>query len=1187
MYLKSIEIQGFKSFANKTRLEFHQGFTAIVGPNGSGKSNIGDAVRWVLGEQRVKQLRGGSMQDVIFAGTELRKPMSYAYVAITMDNSDHALPVDFTEVTVARKLYRSGESEYLLNGTQVRLRDVQELFYDTGVGKEGYSIIGQGQIDRILSDKPEDRRELFDEAAGIVKFKRRKEQALKKLESEQSNLVRVSDILSELEKQVGPLEKQAEKAQVYLKAREEQKTLDVNVFLMENEKTDRQAKEVQKNLETAQAHLSDTTERYEKSKTEYDEIEEKLTAVNAAIEEERDFITKAGIAKKELENNIALFEEQIRSAKSNAEHFDQRKEALTAGIREREEKKAAILTGKSGIDEKLRDLEDEKLAAETLREQAEARVKEKEQDVETLRESILALLSARAEIKAKQAAHDTRREQFDIRRAELTSRLVAASSDEAEHEEKLRELQAVFHGICGELSGMQEEEKALEEKIQGLESRIAEKERLFRNTEAQYHQEKSRLDALVNLTERYEGFGGAVRAVMEKKAEEPGVVGVVADLVKTDSRYETAIETALGGQIQNIVTKDNATTRKMISYLKQAKAGRATFLPLDAIRGGVSFNQPQILRERGVIGLADTLVRIDPEYRDVASNLLGRTVVVDTYDNAHAITVKYGPKVRMVTLQGEMFNVGGSVSGGAFRNKSNLLGRRREIDGLEKTVKELKEKLAQTEEETATARKERNLLRAKLDTLNVSMQGKFLEQNTAKMNITQEEEKKKESEKGFASLKSESSTIEETKNSLAAEEKKLKEELAVSERTEEETNARILEKQRDIADLRADEEEKAKAVQSWDLELSRMRQKQDFEQQELDRIAEEIENEKKELAEVENSIALGKESIDERRENIEKTRAAIEAGAGKEKEQAEKLRKDQEEKAGLEDRQKKILEERDGLSQEKADLDKEVFRLDEQRKKLEASLEDAISYMWSEYEITLSDAEKLRNPELTNLEEMKKRIRELKNQIRNLGPVNVNAIEEYAEASQRCTFLRTQHDDLVAAADSLKKIIDELDVNMRRQFKAQFARIQEEFDKVFKELFGGGSGKLELMEDEDILEAGVRVIAQPPGKKLQNMMQMSGGEKALTAISLLFAIQNLKPSPFCLLDEIEAALDESNVVRFAQYIHKLTEHTQFIVVTHRRGTMDEADRLYGITMQEKGVSTLVSVSLINDSDLVS
>lgn len=1186
MYLKSIEIQGFKSFANKTRLEFHQGFTAIVGPNGSGKSNIGDAVRWVLGEQRVKQLRGGAMSDVIFAGTELRKPMSYAYVAITMDNSDHALPVDFAEVTVARKLYRSGESEYLLNGTQVRLRDVQELFYDTGVGKEGYSIIGQGQIDKILSDKPEDRRELFDEAAGIVKFKRRKEQALKKLESEQSNLVRVSDLLTELEKQVGPLEQQAKTAQIYLKARQEQKTLDVNVFLLENEKTEQDLENVQKNLNTASTHLFDTTVRYEKSKSEYDELEQRIGELDTKIEEERDFVVKAGIARKELENSIALYEEQIRSAKSNEEHFGARKEALTSEIEAHEKERDSIESGKGSVDRILQDLQDKKLAAEALQEQALSRLREKEAEVEDLRSGILNLLSARAEIKAKQAAHDTRREQFDIRKAELTSRLVAASSDEAQHEQNLTELRSAFEQICGELSDLQAQQKDLEGKIASCRGEIEKKDQLFRNTELAYHQQKSRLDALINLTERYEGFGGAVRAVMEKKDQEPGVIGVVADLVKTDPQYETAIETALGGQIQNIVTRDNATTRKMIGYLKQAKAGRATFLPLDAIRGGASFNLPQVLREKGVIGLGDTLVRVDPAYKDVASNLLGRTVVVDTYDNAHAITVKYGPKVRMVTLQGEMFNVGGSVSGGAFKNKSNLLGRRREIEGLQKDVAASRAAMEKTQAEIEEAKKERNLLRAKLDTVTVTMQGKFLEQNTAKMNLAQEEEKKKESEKGFASLQSESSSIDKTKKDLEQEASRLAAELADSQKKEEEANAAILEKQQGIADLRADEEEKAKAVQSWDLEISKTRQKQDFSAQELARIDAELENLRHELEEVESRIALGNESIEERRDSIEKTKQTLEAGSEQTREKEASLSKDQEEKAGLEARQKSLLSERDSLSQEKADLDKEVFRLGEQKKKLEAALEEAVSYMWAEYEITLTDAKALRDPSYTNLEEMKKRIRALKGQIKALGPVNVNAIEEYADVSQRCTFMRTQHDDLVAAAESLRKIIDELDTNMRRQFKTQFARIQQEFDKVFKELFGGGSGQLELMEDEDILEAGVRVIAQPPGKKLQNMMQMSGGEKALTAISLLFAIQNLKPSPFCLLDEIEAALDESNVVRFAQYIHKLTEHTQFIVVTHRRGTMDEADRLYGITMQEKGVSTLVSVSLIDDKDLV-
>ena len=1187
MYLKSIEIQGFKSFANKIKLEFHNGFTAIVGPNGSGKSNVADAVRWVLGEQRVKQLRGGSMQDVIFSGTELRKPLSSAYVAITFDNSDHKLPVDYQEVTVARRLYRSGESEYLLNNVQVRLRDVQELFYDTGIGKEGYSIIGQGQIEKILSDKPEDRRELFDEAAGIVKFKRRKETSVKKLENEKANLVRVSDILAELERQVGPLEKQSEKAQIYLRAHEELKALDVNLFLLQNGETVSRLDELKGQLANANEELERTAAAYEESKESYARLGTELESLEKEVEETRNDIARSNVIRNQLETQIKVAEESVRSMTGNAEHFLTRKSSVEQEIAEKNNERAAIAGEKSGIDGEMNELsasQQEAAAALTAVQEHETALRDA---MDEKRAFLMEVLNNRGSIKARMASMTTKHEQYEQRKAELTSRLVRASSDEAEHDRELERLRGVFEKVAGEAADLGDRQKKLEEEIAACKNKLTAADERLRATETQYHKERSKLDALANLTERYEGFGGSVKRVMEQKDREPGLIGVVADLIKTEPKYETAIETALGGSIQNVVTNDEETAKRMISLLKRERAGRATFLPLTAIRSAQPFNMMGALKELGVIGLADTLVRTAPEYRDVARSLLGRILVVDGYDHAVAISRKYQQKIRMVTLDGEMFMPGGAISGGAFRSSSNLLGRRREMAELEKRTKECKAAMEELEASIAGAKEERNRLRAQQETVRVQLQAKFIEQNTARMNISAEEQRKKESAEGYDALREENSTIEDTKKSLELEEAAIQKELTDSEEAEREANERIEEMGRELAGLRTQEDEKLSDVQKWDVELQKKRQKQEFQEQELARVDGELARLRAELEEIVGSIRQGTTEISDKRQSIETLKKTMESAGENLEEKQTLLEESQKRKTELSAQQKEALDTREHLSEEKARLDKEVFRLGELAGKAEESIERQINYLWNEYELTPSQAGELKDESMTNLSEMRSRAEELKKQIKSLGSVNVNAIQEYQEVKERYTFLKTQHDDLIAAADSLQKIIEELDVQMRKQFKTQFARIQTEFDKVFKQLFGGGSGKLELMEDADILEAGVRVIAQPPGKKLVNMMQMSGGEKSLTAISLLFAIQNLKPSPFCLLDEIEAALDENNVVRYADYLRKLTDNTQFIVITHRRGTMDRADRLYGITMQEKGVSTLVSVSLIDEKDLAS
>ena len=698
MYLKSIEVQGFKSFAHKLKFDFHNGITGIVGPNGSGKSNVADAVRWVLGEQRVKQLRGGTMQDVIFSGTENRKPLSYASVAITLDNSDHQLPIDYEEVTVARKLYRSGESEYLINGSTCRLKDVNELFYDTGIGKEGYSIIGQGQIDKILSGKPEERRELFDEAAGIVKFKRRKLLSVKKLEEERQNLLRVNDILAELEKQLGPLERQSEKAKEYLKKKESLKTYDINMFLLETERIRELLKSTEGKLALTQEELSEAGIRYEDMKQEYEAVEEQVDTIDESIEHAKNQLNETTMLKQQLENKIALLKEQINSAHMNDEHYAQRALTIQSETGTREQQLKELGKERESLQTELKERKAVEDAAREELIEVQSRIAALSDGIEKNKSDIIELLNNRASTKAKIQKYDTMLEQIQVRKAQINQRILEARSEAELQNEEKNKYTGELQNISEQIIRLSDEHHAYEKKIEDIQRILAKETEKFRIGQTAYHREQSRLESLKNITERYDGYGNSIRRVMDNKKQEPGLLGVVADIVKVEKEYEVAVETALGGSIQNIVTEDEDTAKRMIQFLKKNKFGRATFLPLTSIQSYGAFHKPEALKENGVIGIASTLVNVDAKYRDLAGYLLGRTLVVDHIDHGTAIARKYKQTIRIVTLEGELINPGGSMTGGAFKNSSNLLSRRREIEEFEKTVKQLKSEMDQLEE---------------------------------------------------------------------------------------------------------------------------------------------------------------------------------------------------------------------------------------------------------------------------------------------------------------------------------------------------------------------------------------------------------------------------------------------------------------------------------------------------------
>ncbi len=1180
MYLKSIEIQGFKSFANKIVFEFHNGITGIVGPNGSGKSNVADAVRWVLGEQRVKQLRGGSMQDVIFAGTQMRKAQGFAYVAITLDNQDHQLAIDYDQVTVSRRLYRSGESEYMINGSACRLKDVNELFYDTGIGKEGYSIIGQGQIDKILSGKPEDRRELFDEAAGIVKFKRRKGIAQKKLEDEKQNLVRVKDILSELEKQVGPLSRQAETARRYLQLKEELKRYDVNAFLMESLRTKEQLLEfsgregiVSGDLEEAKGAADRIREDYDRLSAEIGQLEEKLT-------KSRELLNQENLKKGSLEGQINVLNEQINTEKMNVEHLKNRMAAIGEEMGRRQEKLLEYGGEAKSLSAKTDEISESQRRAEDALKEADFLIQSIEQRIEEGKSQIIDTLNERASVTARRQRYETMLEQVNVRRSEISQKLLKIKSDESVQEEQLKKEQEKSLALKKRLEAILKEQGEQEKGIEQAEAEIRRISRNLNEKHQAYQSAYSRLESLKNIAERYEGYGNSIRRVMDVKDRIRGIHGVVADLITTEKEYETAIETALGGSIQNVVTDSEETAKRLIEYLKKNRYGRATFLPLTSVKMKGGFNQDGILREPGVVGLAHQLVHTDSLYQELIRYLLGRVVVADNIDHAIALARKYQHSLRLVTLEGELLAPGGSMTGGAFKNSSNLLGRKREIEELEQACEKTQKASESLEKELDQAEQTLAGIRKAAERTREEKEEASLGQNTVKMNIAQLESRRAEIRESAVDLVEEHRQLEDQARELKKNYDTLLADVEGLEAKNSQVNRQIEGLQAELEQGRTGREERLKELSSIQLEMANYRQKAAFIQENIGRIREELEG----LLQEKETISQGRGgsdlAIQQKLLEIHKMREEI---AQAERQMGEFSTQIQEENRLKEEKgrsQKELFEKREAVTERISGLDKDLFRIQSQKEKLEEKLDSQVNYIWNEYGLTYSTAEKLRDPEFTSLSEVKKETEQLKSSIKGLGSVNVNAIEDYKEVSERYEFLKTQHQDLIQAEEALVKIIEELDVGMRRQFEEQFAKIRQEFDAVFKELFGGGRGNLELMEDEDILEAGIQIISQPPGKKLQNMMQLSGGEKALTAIALLFAIQNLKPSPFCLLDEIEAALDDSNVDRFAGYLHKLTENTQFIVITHRRGTMVASDRLYGITMQEKGVSALVSVNLI-------
>ena len=888
------------------------------------------------------------------------------------------------------------------------------------------------------------------------------------------------------------------------------------------------------------------------------------------------------LLKQQYEGQVQVLEEQISSGKQNSEHYQNRLTALGEDLDRRTQEKEKLAEDKLELQSRLKEIR-ASLSKETeALENIVSNVEECTQAVEDGKNEIIEILNSRATTKGKVQRFDAMLEQLNIRKAEISQRILRLKSEEEVLEKERLNAQKQYDAVTAVIHSTNEECVRLDGEVQKLQDELKKQNSQMEIGQTAYHREASRLESLKNITERYDGYGNSIRRVMEQKNREPGIKGVVADIIHVQKDYEVAIETALGGSIQNIVTDNEQTAKRMIGFLKKNRFGRATFLPLSNISGRGGLNQRDVLSEPGVVGTANTLVNADKEYSELVMYLLGRVLVVDNIDHAIAIGKKYRHSLRMVTIEGESLSPGGSMTGGAFKNNSNLLGRRREIEELERSVGILRKELEETQKSIGENRSRRNVLRDTIADFQQKLRQQYVEQNTAKMNLEQLKEKEGEIQNSYRQIDREQEELRHQAGEIRQDHSSIARELEDSQKDEKELETFIETKQKELEEWKAEETEKTHELEKIRLEESSLEQQNQFLQENLSRLNSEIAAFQKESQEITENLVQSREEIHKKEEGIQELKNAAQECLLKEEQYGSQRAQCQEEKEKRSASHKTFFEKRDHLSEKTSLLDKECFRLRSQTEKIEEQREGQISYMWEEYEITPNNALQYRKEELTDRQAIKADVTRIKDEIRKLGSVNVNAIEDYKELLERHTFLSGQYDDIVKAEETLEGIILELDEGMRKQFTEKFRDIQREFDKAFKELFGGGKGTLELAEDEDILEAGIRFISQPPGKKLQNMMQLSGGEKALTAIALLFAIQNLKPSPFCLLDEIEAALDDSNVGRFASYLQKLTKNTQFIIITHRRGTMNAADRLYGITMQEKGVSTLVSVDLVEN-----
>lgn len=1180
MYLKRLELQGFKSFADRTVLEFMPGITTVIGPNGSGKSNISDAIRWVLGEQSMKSLRGTKSLDIIFAGTQNRKSLGFAEASLVFDNSDGALPIEYTEVTVTRKIYRSGETGYFINKTPCRLKDVLELFMDTGIGKDGYSIIGQGKIDEILSNKSEDRRHIFEEAAGIVKYRVRKAESEKKLEHTKVNLLRINDILSEIETNIDPLKIQSEKAKKYLNLREELKNIEIGLFLYNIEKYKIDLENIVKDEEIYKAQCNDEEGRLERIKNLKEELKSEVEEITNKIEE----ISNLGFeSQKEIEmlnSDINVSNTRILNNKENSKRFEEEISELNTRIAELQEereqkelKKENLKTNKEKFTKELQEKEEE-LAKITKK------LSSKEIEIEGYKKKVEENTDRRYELQANISEQDINYQNYERRQNQIKNELSSNISELDGTRLKKDEISKEFYEIDSKRNKILTELKEINSSKEEADKKIKSFENSINMYSSEMRIKESKLKFLIETEKEKEGYIKSVKSLLKDceniKELGKGMNGVLANVIEVPEEYQTAIEMCLGASLQNIVTETEEDAKRLVEHLRKNNLGRASFLPITSVKG----KKIEKIKgnEKGVIGIASDLIKYSKKYEQIVLNLLGRTVIVDNMETAIKVSKQNSYSFRIITLDGDVINPSGAITGGSVAKKTvNILGRGKEIEKLEKEIAKLKEKIEKLEKEKAEYESSIEDILENAEALEKELQEIEITYATGKQKIIAIDENISRIEMRLNKLKEEQSKLEEQKNQATENKKNIEKEIeGISE--ENEKLSKIItefaelnkDNQKYIDDLNFDITNLKISVSSFDESESSIQEIQERIDTELENTSKSIENKKLQIEQIKQDNFSLEKSIQEIKEKINNIKETVQQSGSK----IEEMKKER-----IEKNQKLSSQEEEITSKFKVieDLKAQIVKIEVRKTKLEEDINEIINKMWEEYELTPNNVVDYKKPD--NVQLTQKKVKGLRNEIRELGSVNVDSIEEYKILKERYDFMCEQRVDLENTMSKLRKVISDMTGIMKQQFKEQFALINKNFSEVFKELFGGGNASLKLEDEENILECGIEITVQPPGKKLQNMMLLSGGEKAFTAIALLFAILKINPAPFCVLDEIEAALDDVNVYRYAEYLKKFVKDTQFLVITHRKGTMEAADTVYGVTMEESGISKLLSMKL--------
>ena len=1181
MYLKRLEMQGFKSFADKTVLEFMPGITSVIGPNGSGKSNISDAIRWVLGEQSMKSLRGSKSEDIIFAGTQNRKSLGFAEASLVFDNTDGKLPVEYTEVTVTRKIYRSGESGYYINKTPCRLKDVLELFMDTGIGKDGYSIIGQGKIDEILSNKSEDRRHIFEEAAGIVKYRVRKVESEKKLEHTKLNLLRINDILSEIESNIEPLRIQSEKARKFLDLREELKSIEVGLFLYNIESYKEKLQKVIEDNEILKSQNEEASNKMQEISDLKEKLKQEIDDITNNIENMQNLGFESEKEKERLNSEINISKERITNNKENDNRYNAEIEEIKLRIKDLEEEKKAKLDKKNNLFTNKEKFKKELEEKEKELEEANKKLSSKELEIEEKKKIVSDNTDAKYEKQANISTIEANLENIEKRKKQIATEIDFNISELDSTRLTKEEIAKVFYEIEDKKNKATKSLNEISSKSEETERKIKEYDDTINKLSSEYRIKESRLKFLKETEREKEGYIRSVKNLLldceKDNSLKKGLHGVLASILKTPKEYETAIEMTLGAALQNVVTETEQDAKKLVEHLRKNNLGRASFLPISTVKGKKleKYNSKNI---NGIQGIASDLVEYNKKYEQIVLSFLGRTVIVDDMDTAIALAKQNNYSFRIVTLKGDLINPSGAITGGSVAQKTvNILGRAREIEDLEKELKKINSKIEKIQQEKEEYLNDSESVLEEINSLEKSLQEIDIVYAADKQKLIAVEENIDRIQKRLEKLKTEKEELEKQKEEEIKN--KEQEEADIKKISEEniELNAIIeqfanlnKDNQTYIDDLNMDVTNLKISVSSFDESESSIDEM-------VERINLDIEN---------NNSSI--ESKIKQKENIKLDNETLENNI---KELLEKINEIDEKvnNSGNQVNELKAqrIEKNNSLSKAEKDyesqfeviegLKEQIVKIDVKKSKLEQDIEDVVNKLWEEYELTPNNVGEYQKPE--NVQSTTKQVNKLRSQIKELGSINVDSIEEYNTTKQRYDFMCEQRLDLEDGIAKLKKVIQDMTSTMKTQFAKQFEIINKNFGEVFKELFGGGKAELILTDPENILECGIDIHVQPPGKKLQNMTLLSGGEKAFTAIALLFAILKINPSPFCVLDEIEAALDDVNVFRYADYLKKFTNNTQFLVITHRKGTMEAADTVYGITMEENGISKLLSMKL--------